>query len=136
MTRNGGYLGHETPDGKWLYFTYARSPGIWRIASNNADGGPSQGEDLVIGPPYTVQAEGWSLTRDQIVFIDRPTSLHPAAIRAFGIATRQMRSVLDLAEVFPDRGDIGVSVSPDSRWVLYAQLDRSGSNVIVADNLR
>ena len=44
-----------------------------------------------------------------------------------------MRQILDMTEVFLDRGDISLSVSNDGKSIFYAQLDRSGSNVIVAD---
>jgi hypothetical protein len=93
-------------------------------------------EELVIGPPYSPQREGWTVTPDQIVFVDLATSSAPAAIRGYSISTKRMRLILLLMEVFSDRGDIGASVSADSRWVLYAQLDRSGSNVIVGENTR
>jgi hypothetical protein len=45
-----------------------------------------------------------------------------------------MRSIVSLDEVFVDRNDIGLSVSPDGKWVLYSQLDRSGSNVMLAES--
>ena len=35
---------------------------------------------------------------------------------------------------FADTRDYSVSLSPDSKWILYSQLDRSGSNVMVAEN--
>jgi hypothetical protein len=41
-----------------------------------------------------------------------------------------------LTEGFRDSRDMKVSVSPDLRWVLYSQLDRSGSNVMMAENIR
>jgi hypothetical protein len=70
------------------------------------------------------------------VFIDLARNNEPASIRAYNLSTKQVRSILTLTEVFSDRADIGASVSPDQRWVLYSQLDRSGSNVIVAENRR
>jgi dipeptidyl aminopeptidase/acylaminoacyl peptidase len=136
ITRHGGYMGRESADGKWLYYTTDRAESLWRIPTNISDANASPAAEMVIGPPYRVQAEGWCLTPDEIFFIDRPTAKHSAAIRAWRIATRQTRLVLDLTEVFPDRGDIGLSISRDARWILFPQLDRSGSNVIVADNFR
>ena len=96
--------------------------------------GVRQGE--VVGPPYKVKTDDWTLTADEIVFLDPGTSTQPAAIRAHRIVTGRTRSILDLTELLPDtRGNMGISVSPDSRWVLYSQLDRSGSNVMVADHV-
>jgi hypothetical protein len=83
-----------------------------------------------------VQATRWTLSDDEILFIDRPVGQQSAAIRGYRIATKQTHTIMALTEVFPDRGDITVSVSPDGRTILYSQLDRSGSNVIVAENMQ
>ena len=83
-----------------------------------------------------MKTEDWTITRDEVFFVDRATSTHPAAIRAYRIATGRTRSILELTELLPDfRGDMGISVSPDSRWILYSQLDRSGSNIMVAEHV-
>lgn len=93
-------------------------------------------EELIVGSPYKPETEGWTVSPNEIVFVDRARNGQPAAIRAYNLATKKARSILNLTELFPDRSDIGVSVSPDSGWVLYSQLDRSGSNVMVAENTR
>jgi Tol biopolymer transport system component len=136
MTRNGGYACRESPDGKWLYFSKVRSGNIWRIPAAKSGGETPSGEELVIGPPNNAQPRGWTLTLDEIFFIDRATTQRPAAIRGYRISTKETRLILPLRELLPDSGDIGVSASPDAQWLLYSQLDRSGSNVIVADNAR
>ena len=56
-------------------------------------------------------------------------------IRGYRISTKETRLIVPLMEGFRDSRDISVSVSPDSRWVLYSQLDRSGSNVMVAEKI-
>jgi hypothetical protein len=136
VTHNGGFASHESPDGKWLYLSKTDKEGIWRIPGSHPAFGPAAREELVIGPPCRPQLEGWAVTRDEIVFIDLARNNEPASIRAYNLSTKQVRSILTLTEVFSDRADIGASVSPDQRWVLYSQLDRSGSNVIVAENRR
>lgn len=135
VTSHGGYISHESQDGKWLYFSNSvASKGIWRMPGSQSGASSSRGEELMIGPPYHPQTEGWAVSSNEIFFIDRATKDHPAEIRAYDIATKKVRTILTLTELFPDRSDIGVSVSPDSRWILYSQLDRSGSNVMVAEN--
>jgi Tol biopolymer transport system component len=136
VTHHGGYLCHESSDGKWLYFSKDGHDSIWRIPASGLRNPPGEAEELVIGPPYKVQSHSWTLTSGEIVFYDRATSTHSAAIRAYSIRTKQMRLILSLSHLFPDnRGEIGISLSPDSRWILYSQLDRSGSNVMVADRI-
>ena len=87
----------------------------------------------VIDRSNQVQSEGWALTDSELVFIGRPDGARPAAIRTYNLATGKIRPILDLTEVFLDRGDISLSVSKDGKSILYAQLDRSGSNVMVAE---
>jgi len=149
ITRSEGTWPSESADGKWLYFADRHDDSsIFRIPGSRAGripgsrGGPIPGsragdglknEQLVVGRPYKVQREGWTVAGGEIFFIDRPTSARPAAIRGFNPATGKARSILDLNEVFLDRGDISLSVSADGKSLLYAQLDRSGSNVIIAE---
>ena len=136
VTNNGGYMSRESRDGKWLYFSKHMRDSIWRTPGSRAENRTAFGEAEVIGPPYKVKTDDWTLTADEIVFLDPGTSTQPAAIRAHRIVTGRTRSILDLTELLPDtRGNMGISVSPDSRWVLYSQLDRSGSNVMVADHV-
>jgi Tol biopolymer transport system component len=131
VTLASGYTSRESFDGKWLYFSRSEG-GIWWVPGSKS-GRIGGIEELVIGPPYRVRTEGWTLGANEITFIDRPAGDRPAAIRAYGLATEKVRSIMNLSEVFPDRGEFGVSASPDGRWILYSQLDRSGSNIIVAD---
>jgi Tol biopolymer transport system component len=137
LTNNGGYMSRESRDGKWLYFSKYMRDSIWRTPGSQAQNRSAFGEAEVIGPPYKVKTDDWTLTADEIVFLEPATSTKLAAIRAYRIATGRTRSILELPELLPDtRGNMGVSVSPDSGWVLYSQLDRSASNVMVADHIR
>jgi len=137
VTNNGGYMSRESRDGKWLYFSKNMRDSIWRTPGSQAQNRTAFGEAQVIGPPYKVKTDDWTITPDEIVFLDPATRTHPAAIRAYRIATGRTRLILELTELLPDtRGNMGISVSADSRWVLYSQLDRSGSNVMVADHIR
>jgi serine/threonine protein kinase len=127
---------YESPDGKWLYFSDGHDDSTINRVPGSQAAVPSDSKTFVLGRPYKVQREGWAVTSNEIVFIDRPTLDRPAAIRAYNVVTGKVRSILDLNEVFLDRGDIGVSVSADGKSILYAQLDRSGSNVIIAERNR
>ncbi|MBA0085312.1 MAG: PD40 domain-containing protein, partial [Acidobacteria bacterium Pan2503] len=123
VTKNGGYMSRESRDGKWLYFSKYMRDSIWRAPGSQAQNRTALGEAEVLGPPYKVKTDDWTITADEIVFLDSATSTHPAAIRAYRIATGRTRSILELTELLPDtRGNMGISVSPDSRWVLYSQL--------------
>jgi Tol biopolymer transport system component len=129
VTRGGGYMSRESPDRKWLYFSKPDVEAIFRMPLSSVSDA-----ELVIGPPYRVQPGGWALTRNEVIFIDRANRDQPPVIRAYNPATKAIRSILSLNEIFADRADIGLSVSPDEKWILYSQLDRSGSNVMLAES--
>jgi hypothetical protein len=128
ITRNGGYAARESQDGKWLYFSKDKT--IWRIPAGNSAGQTAPGEEFVVGPTDHALVTGWTLIPDEIVYIDAATR----EIRAYRISTKETRLILKLTEGFRVRRDIRVSVSPDLRWVLYSQLDRSGSNVMIRED--
>ena len=129
VTHDGGYMSRESPDGKWLYFSKYGTEEILRMPISGISGAES-----VVGPPYHPQPGGWALTQSELLFIDRTTLEHSAVIRAYNPSTKAMRSIVSLDEIFVDRNDFGLSVSPDGKWLLYSQLDRSGSNVMLAES--
>jgi hypothetical protein len=133
ITHNGGYVARESPDGKWLYFSKDRMEYIWRIPAQSA-GEVRSHEELVIGPPNNLQQKGWALTSDEIIATERGPNGRPGALRAYQISSRRTRLILPSIEGVVDSRDYSISVSADSKWILYSQLDRSGSNVMVADN--
>jgi Tol biopolymer transport system component len=53
----------ESWDGQWLYFTRVGGDSIWRMTVQQ----PFR-EELVVGPPFKVQTEGWAVTADEAVF--------------------------------------------------------------------
>jgi hypothetical protein len=71
-----------------------------------------------------------------VVFIAPADPTHSAAIRAYNPGTGKIRSILDLPEVVVAGGDMSLSVSKDGGSILYTQLDRSTSNIIVAESSR
>ncbi|HEX8896840.1 MAG TPA: protein kinase [Terriglobales bacterium] len=131
VTQNGGYATRESSDGKWLYF-WKDTNSIWRMPTQSA-GHATTGEELVIGPSNNVQRKGWTIIPDEIIFSESAGKTEPGALRAYQILSKRTRLILPLMEGFVDARDYSVSVSPDSKWILYPQIDRSGSNVIVAE---
>ena len=134
VTHGGGYMSSESPDGKWLYFSKSEVEGIFRQPVSKLGSQSVSEPELVVGAPYRVQTEGWALARNEVVFIDRATGDNPPVIRGFNLETKAVRSILPLHELFADRSDIGLSISPDEKWILYSELDRSGSNIMLAEN--
>ncbi len=134
VTRQGGFAALESTDGKWLYFTKAVGENtIWRAPGPKASENSNVDGQMLIGPPYHISNDGWTVTSKEIFFLDRAADWRSATIRAYNLETRRVRPVASLGNVRPEREMTNLSVSPDSRWLLFSQLDRSGSNVMVAD---
>jgi sugar lactone lactonase YvrE len=126
---------HESPDGKWLYFYDQKGSAISRRPGSNGD--VERAEVVqVVARRNRPQYNGWAVTDQEVVFIAPADPTHSAAIRAYNPGTGKIRSILDLSEVVVAGGDMSLSVSKDGGSILYTQLDRSTSNIIVAENSR
>ena len=59
----------------------------------------------------------------------------PRAIEFFSFATRKVTKIAT-PERDPNFFNPGLSVSPDGRWILYAQIDIAASHIMLVENLR
>ncbi len=129
VTRRGGYASYESRDGNGLLFE-AEPYSIWRMPGSRAKVAAESAE-LLIGPPVDLTPTGWTVTSEEILFIGVSDNVPFRAIRGYRLATGEIRTLLNLPEI-SERGT-DLSASPDSRWLLYGQLDRSGSNIVIAE---
>ena len=129
VTRQGGFAAFESPDGKFVYYTaYSKTPGIWRVA---VEGGE---EAQVLDQPKLGYWGCWAVVNDGIYFINTEVKQHPV-IELFNFATRRVRQIATMEkEVVPLNA--GFAISPDSRWILYAQVDQSGGDIVMVENFR
>jgi len=91
-------------------------------------------EELILGPPFYVQQTGWTFAGDEVIFANGAIKGQAGSLRAYRVSTGGARPIVPFLRSFGDNRNFSVSASPDSKWILYSQLDRSGSNVMVADN--
>jgi hypothetical protein len=121
VTKNGGSIPIESPDGLHTYFLKPEEPvsSLWRIS---ADGVETQVLDSVYAVNYAV-------VKDGIYFIPGPRE------RQFAIdflsfssgKTSQLASITKPVQW-------GFSVSPDERWILYTQADHLTSDLMLVEN--
>jgi Tol biopolymer transport system component len=136
LTRQGGYFAFESRDARWLYFSKPEGIGknsIWRRPGPKAVAESEGSEEELLDLTYQIANESWTVAPEEIYFVDRASDFRSATIRALNLKTRQVRPVLALPDLLPERAVSELSVSPDARWLLFSRLDRSGSNVMVAD---
>ena len=129
VTKGGGLHGHESPDGRLLY--YAKSPnqpGLWKVP---VDGGEET--------PVLESLRGgfwgyWEVTSSGIYYVDRreiENGAYQYSLNFRDFASNRDRRVLS----FDKRPfNSGLAISPDGRWCLYAQVDRSESEIMLIDN--
>ena len=126
VTKHGGFAAFESLDGKMLYYAKGLNmPGLWKVPVEG-------GEEIPVFEELDAGLWGyWDITKDGIYFYDVKTR----AIEFFSFATRMLTKVA-VPERGPLRFDPGLSVSPDGRWILYAQVDQVSSDIMLVENFR
>ncbi|MEP6819908.1 MAG: hypothetical protein ABJA18_10280, partial [bacterium] len=128
VTRQGGGLAFESPDGKYVYYIKSfPTPGIWRIP---VDGG----EELQVLDSFKSEFKGdWAVVDDGIYFVNADAK-DVLTMEFFDFATRKARQVARLGKVHIS--DQSIAVSPDRRQILYTQLDHEGEDIMLVENFR
>jgi len=124
VTKGGGWVAVESPDGRFLYYSKAGpSPGgLWKIP---VDGG----EESVVLPSITFF--NFAVTPGGIYFIPSADDRH-YSIHFFSFSTGRQSPVLPLI------GDLGhgMAVSPDGKTLLFTQIERRGSDLMLFSEFR
>jgi Tol biopolymer transport system component len=124
VTRKGGFATSESPDSQWVYYTKrAGASALWKVPR---DGGE---ETQVL---ESVEEQAFAPVNEGIYFIPRPDSAGRYSIQFLNFATKRIRSVSTIEGPI----DSYLSVSPDGRWILYSQIDQSGSDLMLVENFR
>ncbi len=116
LTRHGGYLGFESFDGRWFY--YSRADGDSPLYRVPADGG----EETQVLP--RVFEFGFCLTPEGLLFA-----------RGDGIEYLEFETGR-ISPFFQPAGQmtVGLSLSPDQRHLLFPQRESSGSDLMLVEN--
>ncbi len=126
VTKKGGREAFESPDGKFVYYSKQSGiSGIWRV--------PVEG-----GEETQVLEQGeqghWAVLEQGLCLLNRTATPQPA-IEFFNFATRRLARIAALPKEARTPGN-GFAVSPDGRWVLYVQVDRVESDILLVENFR
>jgi Tol biopolymer transport system component len=129
VTQQGGFESSESPDGRLLYYTKGLGPGgIWQVP---VEGGEERAVPELSKASYW---RYWAVQREGICFLSQEAPAAPM-IKFFNFATRHVTPVL-APEKAPLADLMGLSISPDRRWILYAQTDQSISDLMLVENFR
>jgi Tol biopolymer transport system component/DNA-binding winged helix-turn-helix (wHTH) protein len=128
VTKDGGFLGRESVDGKFIYYLKGRGiPGIWRAPVEG-------GAEVLVLTQSGVDGRlvrAWTVSKKGIYFASAEDPAKPL-IEFYNFATLKVTRVATLAR--PLRPVF--SVSPDGRWLLYTQEDQFGSDIMLMENFR
>jgi Tol biopolymer transport system component len=135
VTTGGGFAPAESPDGRYVYYSKGRTEaGVWRVP---VDGG--QEAPVLPAPPHGFWGY-WTMAGDGIYFLDfRRDNLtllnvvSTASVNFLEFATGVISRVAVIKD-FRTTPYAGISVSPDRRWLLYTQLHRPVSNIMLVED--
>jgi Tol biopolymer transport system component len=131
VTKDGGFIGYESTDGKSLYYTKGRNlAGIWRVP---VEGGE---ETLITDKHKAGYWSAWTVVEAGIYFLTAENLARPA-IEFFSFTTGRVTEVAALAKPFRYwTNPVGLSVSPDGRSILCTQPDRQDTDIMLVENFR
>jgi Tol biopolymer transport system component/tRNA A-37 threonylcarbamoyl transferase component Bud32 len=123
VTKNGGWYSMESPAGKLLYYTKLdqSDDALWRMP---VEGGP---EELVLD---SIRARNFTLAGKNVYYVKSESG--KTTVQVLDLGARKSRVLFETSK--PAR--LGLSVSPDQRWILYSQVDSSGSDLMLMENFR
>ena len=128
VTQHGGFFSEESADGRFLYYSKSlgRPTSLWRVPVGGGE------ETLVLESlsnyhSFTVVLEG-------IYFIPAVEPGANPSIRFLHFETGRITTVKDLDRPVPTWGNL--SASPNGRHLLYTQIDREGSDLMLVENFR
>ncbi len=140
VTRRGGFVALESPDGKFLYYSKDFLPvhgspiaGLWRMPVEG-------GEEARVIKTLEVGLGGyWDIIDKGIYFVEKGSDnlalAPPMVLKFLSFATGRIKEIAPLERELLYWNQ-GLSASPDGRWVLYQDGERQGSDIMLVENFR
>ncbi len=129
VTFGGGVAGRESSDGKVLYYANRDRGGLWRMPL------PAGPEELVLPELQRDMWGNWDFGPGGIYFLAPDGNRPSAELRFYDFTTRSFRAIHTLTH-FVLSSDGGLAVAPDGRSLIFAQVDRLGSDISLVENVR
>jgi len=124
VTRQGGRVPFESPDGKSVYYAKAmHDTSLWKVA---VDGGE---EKQIL---ESVTWHGFTVVQRGIYFVPKQHSDGNSSLQFLDFAKGTISTIARIEKPLRE----GLSVSPDERYVLYSQRDQTGSDLMLIENFR
>jgi Tol biopolymer transport system component len=116
----------ESADGRLVYISNGTN-GVWQVSPEGTDEHVVPGLETIHNSRYfDVTARGAYVLQDATA---------PGRIVFYDFATRRSTPLVNLEDRFL-RGVPSLSASADDGWLLYAEVDESGSDILMLENFR
>jgi len=125
LTTSGGLEPLESPDGKSVFYIALNDGGIGSVPAGG-------GESVKVAGPTHDYPFGFAVTAEGLYYPAPPHSGEHSFIRFFSFSTGKSRPVAVGSHAFY----LGMSVSPDSKYVIFDQLDETSSDLMLIENFR
>jgi Tol biopolymer transport system component len=125
LTNNGGISPVESPDGRFLYYSKYERGGIWRMPVEGGD------ETEVLQEVDGDSWPNWAITSDGIYFL-KFDKFPRVTIQFFEFATRKSIPIWTLER----EPGWGLSISRESKSIVYVQNEFAESNIVLVKNFR
>ena len=125
LTRGGGQEAYESPDGKSIYYSRFGNAGIWTLALQDGI------EQAVPELATLFHRRYWTVTGRGIYFLSPEPS--GRSVRLLNLETRAIAHVVDIGSNLA-HGSPGLSISSDGRQILFVQVERDGSDIMLVEN--
>jgi hypothetical protein len=130
VTQGGGLDAFESADGRYLYYAKGRGKiGLWRKALAV----PNGREEPVL---ESLQYWGWwALAPQGIYFLEASESLRFGRVRLkfLDLASKRITELAALGMPV-NYAAPAICLSPDGRHLVYMQLERAGSDIMLVEN--
>ena len=120
-----GVFASESADGQFLYFS--KYEVVWKVPLKGGE------ETRVLDKPAGDDWWNWALTQDGIYFFDPPKRESKPAIKFLAFATGKITVIAVEDTPVPS---LGLTVSPDSRSILFTRLVPGESRIMLMKNFR
>jgi Tol biopolymer transport system component len=128
LVRERAFAAVEGADGYLYYVRGPNSSGLFRAP---VAGGT---EEAVLPEFHAGMWGNWALGRRGLYFIDWAQVVHGEAWAQLRMSNGIVRKLFRIRQ--PVGWDGALSISPDEKWIAYASLDRSGSDLFLMRNWR
>lgn len=124
LTKRGGGAAIESMDGKYVY--YRKSQEIWKVPVEG-------GEETLVTSERVNFMNYWAIGNVGMYFTEPRTAEHQSLLKLFRFESGQSTQFAVLDQPFPVRG-ARLSLPADGSWLLYDQVDRYESDIMLIEN--